>query len=114
MTAASRSAPPGGARLWLVTSPAAEDVRPCPSPTQGGPPQMNSALASSRPVAPIVTSSDARAQDSGSTSPSWFGQLSAVMGLVRFGLVGVSGMVVNLVVLTALLRLTSHVSTTTA
>ena len=76
---------------------------------------MTSAPASSRLVALDVTTPVGLSRASGvGTLLTRAGRLSALIGLVRFGLVGLSGMVVNLVVLTALLRLPRSVPATTA
>jgi dolichol-phosphate mannosyltransferase len=56
---------------------------------------------------------DAWASNPGLTE-GWAARLPAFAGLVRFGLVGMSGMAVNLLVLTVLLRLISRVPATTA
>jgi putative flippase GtrA len=76
---------------------------------------MTSAPPSSRLVALDVTTPVGLSRASGvGTLLTRAGRLSALIGLVRFGLVGLSGMVVNLVVLTALLRLPRSVPATTA
>lgn len=72
---------------------------------------VNTSPAPSLRVLTSVMTGDARASSLG-LPKGLVARLSAFDGLLRFGLVGLSGMAVNLVVLAVLMRLTSRVPAT--